>query len=496
MHPIRTDMHSAFQPLPRASAYAALGLCMAILVTGCAPSQALTEPDTALPAHYPAGDFAATASTDTGLPAWQAMVQDRTLQQLLEQASTHNHDLRLALLRAQEARAAYGIQRADRLPSIGLGSSHARARVPGDLNASRQSVVGSDHEVFVGFNSWELDLWGRVRQLSQAALQQYLASEVGAQAARQALLAQVARTYLALREADDRLALTRSTVQSRAETLRIFTRRHEVGATSKYALTQVQSLHHQALAIAVQLEQERAQLAHTLHLLTGADVAQLPPLERDAQIFAPVPVGLPSSLLTARPDIIAAEHQLQASRAQVGAARAAFFPRIALTGSWGSGSAELSGLFESGSQAWTFMPSIALPIFDGGRRQANLDVAAVRQNAAVVAYERTIQTAFREVADALAMRQGMAEQVDIQQSNLQSLQERARLAQLRYDNGASPYLDVLDAQRELLSAAQQLVQARYALQSAHVSLYTALGGGTSLGTAAPAASATTPTPHS
>jgi NodT family efflux transporter outer membrane factor (OMF) lipoprotein len=207
-------------------------------------------------------------------------------------------------------------------------------------------------------------------------------------------------------------------------------------------------------------------------------------------------VGLPSSLLTVRPDIIAAEHQLQASRAQVGAARAAFFPRIALTGSWGSGSAELSGLFESSSQAWTFMPSIALPIFDGGRRQANLDLAAVRQNAAVVTYERTIQTAFREVADALAMRQGIAQQVDIQQSNLQSLQERARLAQLRYDNGASPYLDVLDAQRELLSAAQQLVQARYALQSAYVSLYTALGGGTSLGTAVPAASATTPTPNS
>lgn len=424
------------------------------------------------------------------------MVKDPSLQQLLVQASTHSHDLRLALLRAQEARAAYGIQRADRVPSISVGSSHARARVPGDLNATRQSVVSSDHEVFVGLNSWELDLWGRVRNLSEAALQQYLASEAGAQAARQALLAQVARTYLALREADERLALTHRTVESRAETLRIFTRRHEVGALSKYALTQVQSLHHQALAMAVQLEQERAQVAHALYLLTGASVDPLPPLERGAPIFADVPVGLPSSLLTARPDIMSAEHQLQASRAQVAAARAAFFPRIALTGSWGSGSAELNGLFESGSKAWTFMPSIALPIFDGGRRQANLDLAAVRQNAAVVTYERTIQTAFREVADALAVRHGMSQQVEIQHSNLQSLQERARLAQLRYDNGASPYLDVLDAERELLSAAQQVVQARYALQSAQVSLYTALGGGTTLGHATPAAAANPSSPNS
>lgn len=458
-------------------------LCLSatLLTTACAPTAPLlTAPKSTLPAQWPGSAVPAT-STSSDLPPWQSMVLDPYLQQLLQQASLYNHDLRLALLRAEEAQASYGIQRAERLPTLGVGSTHGRARVPGDLNVSGRSVLGSDHEVFVGLNSWELDLWGRVRNLSTAALQQYLATQAGALAARQALLAQVARSYLVLRELDERLSLTQDTVASRAESLRIFTRRYEVGSTSKYALTQVQSLHEQAQAIAAQLEQERAQAANALYLLTGVQVPPLPPLAADATVFAPVPMGLPSSLLTARPDILAAEHKLQAAKARVQAARAAFFPRITLTGSWGSGSAELSGLFDSGSRAWTFMPSIALPIFDGGARQANLDLNAVRQNSAVVEYERTVQNAFREVADALAQQSGLSQQLHIQQRNLQALQERARLAQLRYDSGASPYLDVLDALRDQLSVTQQVVQARYALQRAQVSLYTALGGGTGLG---------------
>lgn len=452
----------------------------ALLTMACAPRLGLLEPDPALPAMWPS-TAPGTTFADAPLAQWQTVVTDPVLQQLLKQASTHNHNLRQGLLRAQEARTAYGIQRAERLPALGIGSSHSRARVPGDLNASGQSMVGSDHEVFVGLNSWELDLWGRVRNLSEAALQQYLATEAGVQTARQGLLAQVARSYLSLREIEDRIALTQRTVDSRAETLRIFTRRYELGALSRYALTQVQSLHNQARSIAIQLEQERAQAIHALQLLTGADISQLPAHAPDTQVFAAVPVGLPSSLLNQRPDIVAAEHQLKATHASVDAARVAFFPRIALTGSWGTGSAQLSGLFESGSKAWTFIPSISAPIFDGGLRQSNLDLAAVRQNMAVVEYERTVQTAFREVADALAVRHSMQQQVEVQRSNLSALQERARLAQLRYDNGASPYLDVLDAERELLAAAQQVVQAAYALQGAHVSVYTAMGGGTDLG---------------
>jgi multidrug efflux system outer membrane protein len=216
------------------------------------------------------------------------MVQDPTLAQLLEQSLAHNHDLRLALLRVEEARAAHGIQRADRFPTLAVGSSHARARVPGDLNVSGRPVTGSDHEVFVGLSSWELDLWGRVRSLDEAALQQYLATAAGARATSSACWARW-RSYLALRELDERLRLARSTVASRAESLRIFTRRYEVGSTSG-ALTQVQSLHNQALSLAVSLEQERAQIAHSLAQLTGqptAQLAELPALPQGPPCSAP-----------------------------------------------------------------------------------------------------------------------------------------------------------------------------------------------------------------
>ena len=451
-------------------------LACALLLGGCAPGATpLAQPDPAvLPGQWPSDSHATPVTA--ALPDWQQWVQDPTLAQLQTQALAHNRDLRLALLRVEEARAVHGLQRADRFPTVAVGSSHARARVPGDLNVSGRPVTGSDHEVFVGLNSWELDLWGRVRSLDEAALQQYLASAAGARAAQLTLLGQVARSYLALRETDERLHLARSTLDTRAETQRIFTRRHEVGSTSKYALTQVQSLYNQAHALVVQLQQARAQQVHALGQLTGQDVAALPVRPPGAAILGEVPAGLPSQLLQARPDLVAAEHQLQAAHAQVAAARAAFFPRIALTGSFGTASAQLDGLFDSGSKAWTFAPSISLPILDGGRRRANLDLATVRQHSAVASYERSVQTAFREVADALSARHFLAQQLRVQQDNLQVLQERNRLAQLRYDNGASPYLDVLDAQRELLGAAQQAVQVAYALQAAQVSLYTALGG--------------------
>lgn len=480
----------------RAAHWATIGLSVSCLIAGCAPSQPFQQVKQKLPAHWPADSLqsASQPALNAGLLEWRSAVQDTVLQQLLTEASSHNHDLRLALLRAQEARAAYGMERADRLPHLSAGSNHARARAPGDLNATGKPVIASEHQVFLGVNSWELDLWGRVHSLSEAALQQYLATEAGAQAARQALLVQVARSYVALREADGRLHITRQTMNSRAETLRIFTHRYEVGSTSKYALSQVQSLHHQAQAMVVQIEHERAHAAHTLHLLTGANVSQLPAAQRQAAIFVEVPVGLPSSLLTARPDIQAAEHLLQAGNARVDAARAAFFPRITLSGNLGTSSAELDGLFAAGSKAWSFMPSISLPIFDSGQRRASLDVAAVRQHSAVVQYEQTVQNAFREVADALSTRHALMQQVEIQRENLSTLQERARLAQLRYDNGASPYLDVLDAQRDLLTAAQQAVQVHYALQSAHISLYTALGGGTTLGSNT-LESVVTPTAH-
>ncbi len=286
----------------------AVSLACALLLGGCAPgAPSLAQPDPGvLPGQWPSDSHATPVTA--ALPDWQQWVQDPTLAQLQTQALAHNRDLRLALLRVEEARAVHGLQRADRFPTVAVGSSHARARVPGDLNVSGRPVTGSDHEVFVGLNSWELDLWGRVRSLDEAALQQYLASAAGARAAQLTLLGQVARSYLALRETDERLHLARSTLDTRAETQRIFTRRHEVGSTSKYALTQVQSLYNQAHALVVQLQQARAQQVHALGQLTGQAIDPLPALPPGAAILGEVPAGLPSHLLQARPDIVAAEH--------------------------------------------------------------------------------------------------------------------------------------------------------------------------------------------
>lgn len=446
-------------------------------LTACSTSVPMLQPQAQarLPGQWPQ---AWTLQNSTAAPlAWQDFYADPVLQQLIEAALAHNQDQRLALLRVQEAQAAYGIQSAARLPTIGLGSSHARARVPADLNASGRSVVAGDQEVFVGLNSWELDLWGRVKSLSDAALGNYLALDATQHAVQSSLIKQVALNYLALRSLDERLALTERTIASREESLRIFKRRTEVGSTSRYALTQVQTLVHQAKLIGTQLAQQRALQANALQQLTGLDAERLPQQLSTPVNLKPVAEGLPSALLMQRPDIIAAEYGLQAAKANVAAARAAFLPRIALTGSWGAASAELDGLFKGGSRAWQFIPSISLPIFDGGQRQANLDLQAVRQNIAVVQYEKTIETAMREVLDALSSRSTLEQQQLVLAEQRAALKERARLARLRYDQGASPYLDVLDAERDLLSAEQQLVQGREALLSTQVALYAALGGG-------------------
>lgn len=410
---------------------------------------------------------------------WRDYFVAPELVSLIDTALQSNRDLRLALLRVEEARAAYGIQRAGQFPAIGLGAQGARSRVPGDLNASGQSVVGSDYEAYVGLNSWELDLWGRVRSLKDAALQEYLATEAAQRAARVSLIAAVANAWLGLRELDERIALARQTIATREEAHRIFRRRNEVGSASTLELTQVETLLNHARTLETQLQQARAAQAHALTLLLGAPL-ELPPATdaqlREDGVFAPVRVGLPAELLTARPDILAAERRLAAAQANIRAARAAFFPRIALTGSFGTASAQLDGLFASGSRAWTFAPTISLPIFDGGLRRSSLDLAEVRSDQAVASYERTVQIAFREVADALSSRQWLTQQVTIQQQSLATQTQRARLAQLRYEHGATTYLEVLDAQRDLLEAQQQSVQVRRSLLSSHIALYTALGG--------------------
>ncbi|WP_038498545.1 efflux transporter outer membrane subunit [Janthinobacterium agaricidamnosum] len=436
-------------------------------------------------AAYPETDPAAGARPASAI-GWRDYFADPLLQELIVQALRHNRDLRIAALRIQEARAAYGIQRAEQFPTVGLGAEGNRSRVPGDLNVTGQPLVASQYQAGLSVSAWELDFWGRVRSLKDSALENLLASDEARRAVGVALVAQVADGYLALRELDERVALARRTVDSRAESYRIFKRRFEVGSISKLDLTQVETLLTQAQSLGAQLEQARAARAHALVQLVGAPLPLVPETRRfdDASVLREVRAGLPSDLLAVRPDIAAAEHQLRAAQANIGAARAAFFPRITLTGSYGSASAELHGLFDAGSGAWSVIPRLSVPIFDAGRNRAGLDLAVARRDVAVANYEKSVQNAFREVSDALSGRRWLAEQVRIQKTTLAAQTERARLAKLRYDNGAAPYLEVLDAQRDLLNVEQALVQTRRALLSSQVSLYAALGGG-ALDAAAP-----------
>jgi len=446
-------------------------------LTGCVSlAPVYTRPALAIPTHYADGADARQGPAD--IIGWRSYFQDVHLQSLIELALQNNQDLRIALARVDEAQAAYGIERSAQFPSVGAQVELDRSRVPGDLNLTGKPLIGAQYQVGLGMASWELDFWGRVRSLKDAALENYLASDAARRAVRIDLIAQVAVSYLTLSELNERLFLAEQTLASRAESYRIFKRRVEVGSTSRLNLTQVAVLLTQAQSLVAQLEQERAAQIHRLALLAGTQLSETTLRQRLSTVEAPrrLHPGAPSDLLNNRPDIIAAEHQLRAANANIGAARAAFFPRIALTGSAGTASAELGGLFDSGSRAWAFSPSISLPLFDGGLRSSNLQLTQARRHIAVLNYEKAIQSAFRDVSDALSARVWLDYQVDIAATTLAVQAERARLSTLRYDNGSASFLEVLDAQRDLLIAQQQLVQLQRALSVSNVSLYAALGG--------------------
>lgn len=464
--------------------------CAAVLLAAGCQSMA---PDYHQPAAPVAGQFPLAedaAGESAAALGWQQYFADAHLQALIAQALEHNRDLRAAVLRVEEVQAAYGIARAGLYPQVDAIGSYNRSRTPADLSFTGRPLIAEDYLVGLGISNWEIDFWGRIRSLKDAALQSFLASDEAGRALQIALIARVADGYMALRELDERIVIARKTIDSRAESLRIFQRRYEVGATSKLDLTQVETLLAQAQSLEYQLRQTRAAQHNALTLLVGSAFELAPAANAlDATALPALAAGLPSDLLLARPDIVAAEYRLKAANANIGAARAAFFPRVSLTTTYGSASSELEGLFDAGSHAWKFSPSISLPIFDAGRNRANLDLAEVRRDLAVADYEKTIQTAFREVADALAARQWLQRQVQSQQQTLDALSERSRLVKLRYDSGATSYFEVLDAERELLTAEQQLVQTRRALLSSQINLYAALGGGT-----VPSEPAATPLP--
>lgn len=440
------------------------------------------------PATPPAADGkgppppGAQAAVDTG---WREFFTDTRLQQLIATALDNNRDLRTAALRIEEARAAYNVQRADRLPTLNAGLSGTRARTPGFATGTGVSTVGERYDVGLSISSFELDYLGRVRNLSEAALAGYLATDEARQAAQIGLVAEVAKAYFTERANAEQLGLAQRTYEARRRTYDLTRQRLDAGASSLLDLRSNETLMETARASALALARQRAQAQNALTLLVGAPPAQAATealadaLITDAQIDAmsAVPADLPSDLIARRPDIRAAEQRLRAANANIGAARAAFFPRLSLTAAIGSASPAFSQLFDSGNDTWSFSPQLTVPIFDGGRNRANLSLAEVRKSLAVTDYEKTIQTAFREVADALAARTYLGDQVAAQRAIQDAQSERLRLLTLRFENGVASTLDVLDAQRELFSAEQELVQARLLRTTSAIDLYRALGGG-------------------
>lgn len=456
---------------------AAPALTLSLLLAGCAATGPTYErPAAPVATHFedesPArGEAAATLE-------WRHYFTDTRLQGLIEQALANNRDLRMAAARVQQAQAAYGLQKAAGSPQVVGQLASDRVHLPAGIDPLGLPIQASGYSLGLGFASWELDFWDRVGRQRDAAMATSLASDEAARAAALSLIGQVAQAYVALGETEDRLRLAHEAVDSRRETLRIFRRRVEVGSSSRLQLTQVQTLLTQAESLAVQLEQTRAEQRQALTLLVGAADLPGPGLSLGSQPpLAELRPGLPADLLNARPDILAAEHQLQASHANVAAARAAYFPRISLTTALGTTSTDFNGLFEGASKAWIFAPSIDLPIFDGGRRDSHLRLQQAREQEALAQYDKAVQGAFRDVNNALAARQAMDRQWLIAQTAQAAQAERARLSQLRFEAGSAAFLEVLDAQRDLLAAGQAVVQAHRGVLASRIALYSALGGG-------------------
>ncbi|AOF84182.1 efflux transporter, outer membrane factor (OMF) lipo, NodT family protein [Hydrogenophaga sp. RAC07] len=465
-------------------------LSLAVLaLSACSFTPRYERPAAPVAATFP-GQAAPVAAQGDNM-AWREFVGDARLRDLIALALANNRDLRVATLNIEQVRAQYQIRRADQFPSVGLAAA-------GNRQPDGNGGIASTYSVGLALSSWEIDFFGRLGSLKEAALAQYLASEEARHAAQTSLVAAVASTWLSLQTNDELLALTQRTVATRQDSLRLSQLRFDNGATSALDLRQAESLTAAAQSALAQQRRARALDLNALTLLVGQtpppSLLPAPPTVPEAitannavavpvapvpaaAMLRDVPAGLPSDLLTRRPDIRQAEQQLIAANANIGAARAAFFPRISLTASAGTASSSLSGLFESGSWGFTLAPQALLPIFDAGRNNANLGSAKAARDIAVAQYEKSIQTAFREVADALAGSATLGDQLTAQQLQATAEAERFRLAELRYRNGVSSFLDVLDAQRSLFTTQQALAQTRLAQQQNRVALYKALGGG-------------------
>ena len=451
----------------------------AALASSCSFIPQYQRPAAPVPASFPNAPQAA-AATPADAIAWRDYFADAQLREVIALALANNRDLRIAALNIEQARAQYRIQRADLFPTIGATGGQTAQRLPGDLSGSGEADVFRQYSATVGFSAYELDFFGRIRSLNAQALELYFGTEEARRSAQISLVAEVASIWLTLAYDRERLALARSTYETRLKSHDLIRRSAEAGAVSALDVHQSQQLLQSARADVARFSTFVAQDENALALVVGAPVpADLLPatLTDSVSAVAELPAGVPSEVLTRRPDVLQAERSLRAANASIGAARAAFFPSISLTAAAGTASSALGDLFGSGSGTWSFIPLIRIPIFEAGRLQASLDVAEVQRDINVALYEKTIQTAFREVADALAERATLAERLDARRQQVAATQAAFRLAEARYKGGVDSFLGLLDAQRSLYLAEQELVFVRLADATNRVALYRALGGG-------------------
>lgn len=470
----------------------ALSLTLSLTLSACATGPDYLRPSFELPALW--GQAATAPQAATPLPAWQDYFSDARLQALIARALDNNRDLKLATARLAEARAMYGIQHSSRFPELAMIAKRDAARIPGDLNQSGQSMVSQRLDVGLELVNYEIDFWGRIKRLDEAALASYLASAEAQRAFRLGLIADVAQAYYSQCELGERLALANNTLANRQEFVTISAGRLQAGLIGSLEYLRATTALEAARAELAALQQAKDAADHWLLVLGGQlqpaaiEAAVLPLAEQPLKELA---AGLPAEVLLRRPDVLAAEQRLVAANANIGAARAAFLPSLSLTGLLSTASGSLSGLFEAGSRAWTFKPVLHLPLFNAGRLAGNVDLAEARKHVAVAEYEQTLQQAFREVADLLSARSQLSTQLSAQQSQLAMQNQRLQLIQARYQAQISHYQEVLDVEREQLASQQAVLQLQRALLGNAAQLYKALGGAA----AADASSATPATPE-
>jgi multidrug efflux system outer membrane protein len=477
------NMRTFFRRVPlRGSTLAGLTVLALSACGSLAPDY--QRPDAPVPAGWPNGPAythnakPVEAAPDTAKPDWRAFISEPKLQRVIELALTNNRDLRSAALAIEKAQAQYQIQGAALFPHIGINAADTAALTPADLSLTGSRMVAHEYSVGLGFSAYELDLFGRIRNLKEQALQQYLGTEEAQRSAQISLIAQTASAWLNLAADKQHLFLAERMMKNQQSAYLLQKRRFDVGTMTAVEFSQIQAAVDLAHGEVARYDAIVAQDLNALTLLAGTGIADelLPTPLTEPNAVRDINGGLPSSLLQNRPDILQAEHQLRAANADIGVARAAFFPSITLTSSFGTASAELGGLFKTGSRTWLFAPQLNLPIFDGGANNANLKAAQADRAIAVAQYEKSIQSAFREVADALADHGTLAQQVAAQQSQVTSATLNYDMSTARLKQGIDSYLTVLDAQRTQFTAQHNLASATLAQATNRINLYKALGG--------------------